>query len=146
MALTLEQMTDSSTFPKPIPSDPLETHVIWRNEFLYISGDTSFHLAYTYMRSGKIQYALEEIRKAIEAYDSILTLSSSLDNLDSLSAHDLSQCNNNINLEKGQKLRHAWGLLAVITCNMGADPEAQEECQRALRKVKNLTIGPSQGL
>jgi hypothetical protein len=138
--------TYPKTFSNPSPNYLTKHAIIWNSEFMNISGDTSFHLAYTYMRCGKIQYALEEIRKAIKAYNFIDPASISLQFPDSLPADDHSFLPRKSDLDLMQKTRHAWGLLAVITCNMGADPEAREECQMALRNVKCLTVGPYQSL
>jgi tetratricopeptide (TPR) repeat protein len=131
----------TNVLPKASPRDPLDDRFIWKNDYLNISGDCSFHLAYTYMRSGKIQYALEEIRKAIKCYNSIVLLDTSLRDIHLLSAQDLGKFNSKVDLEKTQKLRHAWGLVAVITCGMGDNPEAQEECHRAMRNIKYFTSG-----
>ena len=94
-----------------------------------LQGDVHFHLAYTYMRSGKIKYAIEEARAAVVQFDSLSAGKGGKD-------HDT---------EQRERLRHAWGLVAVVACSMGEGEEARAESQRALRKVKELDIGPVQG-
>ena len=114
----------------------METRPLWKNEYSLIHGDISFHLAYTYMRSGKIKYAIEEGRKSVKLFESLTSLDSN-ENFE----------NYNTNLEKDKKLRlrQAWGLVAVIACNMGDNPEAREESQSALKMIKEMDVGPLQG-
>lgn len=106
-----------------------------RNALKALHGEISFYLAYTYLRSGKIKYAIEEARAAVDAFES-MTLSENGAN-----AELFSEFNNS----KRIKLRHAWGLVAVVTCNMGEDEVTTKESQHALRMVRQLDIGPVQG-
>lgn len=126
-----------------VDEDELDERIIWKNDCCRVSGDIAYHLAYTYMRSGKMKYAIEEARLASKFY-------SEMDDLplgDPLSDENLIHSyNSNIESDKRIRLRHAWGLIAVITCNMGSNPEIQEECNHALQMVKELHIGPLQGM
>lgn len=122
---------------KPSPYGKL----IQKNESLHnalrsLHGEICFYLAYTYMRSGKIKYAIEEARAAVAAFES-LSLSDHV-----AASEDVSS---EFNQSKRFKLRHAWGLVAVVTCNMREDESTMQESQHALRMVRQFDIGPVEG-
>lgn len=122
-------------------NDLLDERILWKNEYLRVFGDISFHLAYTYMRSGKVKYAIEEARLATKTYSQMCGLTT----YELVPRDDISVYNSKIDRDKQIRLRHAWGLVAVITCNMGSSPEIQEECNLAITMIKGLQIGPVQG-
>jgi hypothetical protein len=123
---------------KPSPHGKLiEKNEYLNNALKSLHGEICFYLAYTYMRSGKIKYAIEEARAAVAAFDSL-----------SLSDYHLEadgDVSSEFNKSKRFKLRHAWGLVAVVTCNMREDDSTMKESQHALRMVRQFDIGPLEG-
>lgn len=117
-------------------NDILDTQIIWKNEYNIIIGDISFHLAYTYMRSGKIKYSTEEIKQAISLYEEI---QSNLNNTNDTSSNNF-HSQNNIKA----RIRHSLGLYAVILCSTG-NKDLNDEIQTILNKIKSMDIGPLQG-
>lgn len=97
-------------------------------------GEICFYLAYTYMRSGKIKYAIEEARSAVSVFEDMRAPRNG-------DGDDLAEFGSS----QRQRLRHAWGLVAVISCSMGETEEAMEESKHALRMVREFDIGPVQG-
>lgn len=121
-------------------NDIFDQQIIWKNEFNIIVGDISFHLAYTYMRSGKIKYSIEEIKQALKLYEEIQS---------NLNSYNSENDNNRANIHSQNnvkvRLRHSWGLYAVILCSTG-NKELNDEIQTILNKIKSMDIGPLQGI
>lgn len=105
------------------------------NAFKDTHGETCYYLAYTYMRSGKIKYAIEEARAAVTIFESL-----SYDKVKDQKLQD------RLIDTKHIKLRHAWGLVAVVALRMGNSAEAKKESQHALAMVRQYDIGPLEGI
>jgi hypothetical protein len=134
----------SIAIPAPPPDiDLFHERQLWRNDYDNAHGDISFHLAYTYLRSGKLKYALEEAREASICYKKFLQPYDQPG--DHVTIGDLSDYNNKVRRDESRKLRHVWGLIAIITCQMGTSPEILEECQMAIRNIGNFDLGPVEG-
>lgn len=162
-----QSATDSPSPLRPLPHD-----LLLQEEFIFLCGDISHHLAFTYMKCGKLLYALEECQLAISRYEEVHTRYLSLQQEESgdmvaATAADASsgakegvERIRNISLQAladsprslypnestGQRglpgaifrLRHAWGLLAVIRCQRREQALSTE----ALGKVQQLQPGP----
>jgi hypothetical protein len=163
---------------------PLDDFIL-EAEFAFLCGDTSHHLAFTYLKCGKLMYAVEECESAISTYTELQHRYSSLKDTpvpplsttstDTCADTDTSTCkveemdtNNSsgnptvmINIldalrdstrslypnegtgQRGMpglvfRLRHAWGLMAVVRCQRREQALSTE----ALAQVQRLQPGP----
>jgi hypothetical protein len=130
--------------PAPVPDkDLLEERVVWMNDYQNARGDLSFHLAYAYMKTGKMKYAHEEAKAARSCF--VDCGSPSCKYPDEISSEDRKQYSNRVTRERTKKLRHTYGLIAVITCSMGSSPEILAECEEAIKYLGDYHLGPVPG-
>ena len=126
---------------------PLADPVL-EEEYKFLVGDISHHLSFSYLKCGKLLYAVEECSLAIKKYEELQSRYISLQKVKNNLLQELEKSTRAWypNESSGQRglpgvifrLRHAWGLMAVIRCQRREQTLSTE----ALAKVQQLQPGP----